>query len=161
MYEDNAEGLLKEMSGRHIMVEVNLTSNEGILGITGDRHPFQYYRAARVPMALSTDDQGVSRIDLTHEYVRAANEYHLSYADLKQLARTGMEHDFLPGESLWAEHDAFTTPANACRGQVPGGAKPSAGCKSFLDKNEKAAAQWELERRFREFEAKFPTKPSR
>ncbi len=29
-------------------------------------------------------------------------DYHLSYADLKKLARTGMEHDFLPGASLWA-----------------------------------------------------------
>jgi hypothetical protein len=28
-------------------------------------------------------------------------------------------------------------------------------CKSFLDGSEKAAAQWELERRFREFESKF------
>jgi hypothetical protein len=28
-------------------------------------------------------------------------------------------------------------------------------CKSFLDANEKAAEQWELERRFREFDAKF------
>ena len=62
------------------MVEINLSSNEGILGITGNKHPFQYYRAAHVPVALSTDDQGVSRIDLTHEYVRAANDYHLSYA---------------------------------------------------------------------------------
>ena len=155
MYENDAEGLLKEMASKHVMVEINLTSNEGILGITGDRHPFQYYRVAHVPVTLSTDDQGVSRIDLTHEYVRAANEYHLSYADLKQLARTGMEHNFLPGVSLWAERDVFTAAISACRGQVLGGAKPSAGCKSFLDANEKAAAQWELERRLREFEAKF------
>jgi adenosine deaminase len=108
-----------------------------------------------VPVALSTDDQGVSRIDLTHEYVRAANEYHLSYADLKQLARTGMEHDFLPGESVWAVADVFSVPASACKGQILGGPNPSIACKSFLDANEKAAAQWELERRFREFEAKF------
>jgi adenosine deaminase len=155
MYENDAEGLLKEMARKHVMVEVNLTSNEGILGITGDMHPFQYYRAAHVPVALSTDDQAVSRIDLTHEYVRAANEYHLTYADLKQLARTGMEHNFLPGESLWAERDEFAAAASACRGQALGGPKPSAACKSFLDANEKAAAQWELERRFREFEAKF------
>ena len=100
MYEDDAAGLLKEMAKKHVMVEVNFSSNEGILGITGDKHPFEYYRAAHVPVALSTDDQGVSRIDLTHEYVRAANDYHLSYQDLKQLARTGMEHDFLPGHSL-------------------------------------------------------------
>ncbi len=155
MYEDDAAGLLKEMAKKHVMVEINLSSNEGILGITGDHHPFQYYRAAHVPVAFSTDDQGVSRINLTHEYVRAANDYHLSYPDLKQLARTGMEHNFLAGESLWAAPDVFDAAAAACKGQILGGPKPSAACRSFLDANEKAAAQWELERRFREFEAKF------
>ena len=155
MYENDALELLKEMARKHVMVEINLTSNDGILGITGDHHPFQYYRAAHVPVALSTDDQAVSRIDLTHEYVRAANEYHLSYAELKQLSRTGMEHNFLPGASLWAAPDSFTALANPCKSQIAGGSKPSAACKSFLDANEKAAAQWELERRFREFEAKF------
>jgi adenosine deaminase len=155
MYETDAPGLLKELAQKHIMIEINLSSNEGILRITGDKHPFQYYRAAKVPVALSTDDQAVSRIDITHEYVRAANDYRLTYADLKQLARTGMEHNFLPGESLWAAPDVFSNPAGACKGQVLGGDKPSAKCKSFLGENEKAAAQWELERRFREFEAKF------
>ena len=155
MYEDDATGLLKEMAKKHVMVEINLSSNEGILSITGDHHPFQYYRVAHVPVALSTDDQGVSRINLTHEYVRAANDYHLSYQDLKQLARTGMEHNFLAGESLWGVPDVFDTAASACKGQILGGPKPSAACRSFLDANEKAAAQWELERRFREFESKF------
>jgi adenosine deaminase len=155
LYEDDAPALLKELAKNHVMIEINLSSNEGILGITGDKHPFQYYRAAHVPVALSTDDQGVSRIDLTHEYVRAANDYHLSYADLKQLARTGMEHNFLPGESLWAAADVFAAQTAACKGQAIGGERPSAKCKSFLDGSEKAAAQWELERRFREFEAKF------
>ena len=161
MYEDDANELLSEMARKHVMVEINLSSNEGILGITGDMHPFQYYRVAHVPVALSTDDQGVSRIDLTHEYVRAANTYHLSYEDLKQLARTGMEHNFLPGESLWASPDRFETLVGACKGQLAGGPRPSAGCKSFLDANEKAAAQWELERRFHEFEAKIPLSPAR
>ena len=155
MYEDDAAGLLKELARKHVMVEINLTSNDGILGIRGDMHPLDYYRAAHVPVALSTDDQAVSRIDLTHEYVRAANEHHLSYEELKTLARTGMEHNFLPGESLWASKDLFTAQVSACRGQVPGGEKPSSACEAFLDKNEKAAAQWELERRFRVFEAKF------
>jgi adenosine deaminase len=155
MYETDAPALLKELAQRHVMIEINLTSNEGILGITGDKHPFQYYRTAQVPVALSTDDQGVSRIDITHEYVRAANDYHLSYSDLKQLARTGMEHNFLPGESLWAAPDVFVNAAAACKGQIIGSDKPSPRCKIFLGENEKAAAQWELERRFREFEAKF------
>jgi adenosine deaminase len=138
-----------------VMVEINLSSNEGILGVKGAEHPFPLYRAAHVPVALSTDDEGVSRIDLTHEYVRAALDYHLSYRDLKDLARTGMEHNFLPGESLWAKADVFTVPAAACKGQVPGVVKPSAECRAFLDGSEKAAAQWELEARFRTFEAKF------
>jgi adenosine deaminase len=155
MYEDDAQGLLKEMARKHVMVEINLSSNEGILGIKGADHPFPLYRAAHVPVALSTDDEGVSRIELTHEYVRAALDYHLSYRDLKELARTGMEHSFLPGESLWAAEDVFTAPADACIGQTVGTEKPSAGCKAFLELSEKAEAQWELERRFRAFEAKY------
>jgi adenosine deaminase len=74
---------------------------------------------------------------------------------LKQLARTGMEHNFLPGASLWAAPDAFTTLADACRGQVPGSDHPSAACKTFLEGSQKATAQWEQERRFRTFEAQF------
>ncbi|WP_263356128.1 adenosine deaminase family protein [Acidicapsa ligni] len=159
MYEDNPEALLKELATKHIMVEINLTSNDGILGIKGltgeHAHPLPYYRKAGVPVALSTDDEGVSRIDLTHEYTRAAEEYSLSYADLKQMARTGMEHDFLPGKSLWAQADKFTAPVSACRTQVLGAEKPAAACKTFLDSSEKATAQWEQERRFREFEAKW------
>ncbi len=155
MYEDDAPALLKELASKHVMIEVNLTSNDGILGIKGAEHPFSYYRAAHVPVAFSTDDQGVSRIDLTHEYVRAALEYHLTYQDLKQLARTGMEHNFLSGESLWAAPDEFSALAGACRGQQPGSEKPGTSCKKLLDGSEKASAQWELERRFRVFEAKF------
>ncbi len=155
MYEDDAAALLKELAQKHVMVEINLSSNEGILGVKGAEHPFPLYRAAHVPVALSTDDEGVSRIDITHEYVRAALDYHLTYPDLKQLARTGMEHNFLPGQSLWDTEDDFTVPAAACAGQPLGAEKPTDACKAYLDGSEKAAAQWELERRFRVFEAKF------
>ncbi|MGA2050162.1 MAG: adenosine deaminase [Terracidiphilus sp.] len=155
MYEDKAQDLLKELADKHVMVEINLSSNEGILGIKGAEHPFPLYRSAHVPVALSTDDEGVSRIELTHEYVRAALDYHLAYRDLKQLARTGMEHDFLPGQSLWAAPDLFTKAVAACNGERLGTEKPSTGCKAFLDGSEKAAAQWEQERRIQAFEAKW------
>jgi adenosine deaminase len=155
MYEDDAPALLKELAEKHVMIEINLSSNEGILGIKGADHPFPLYRAAHVPVALSTDDEGVSRIDLTHEYVRAAFDYHLTYQDLKRLARTGMEHNFLPGESLWAAKDVFTIPAAVCKPEMLDAARPTLACKKFLDENEKAAAQWELERRIRVFEARF------
>jgi adenosine deaminase len=155
MHEDDARGLLKELADRHVMVEINLSSNEGILGIAGNHHPFPLYRTANVPVALSTDDEGVSRIDITHEYERAAIDYGLSYRDLKQLARTGMEHNFLPGASLWSKPDGFGVTVEGCRNDELGADQPSAVCKAFLDASQKAAAQWELERKFRAFEGKF------
>ena len=155
MHEDRPYDLLKEMAAKHVMVEINLTSNDVILGVAGKDHPFPIYRKFHVPVALSTDDEGVSRIDLTHEYVRAASTYALSYADLKQLVRTGLEHNFLPGASLWREPDAFTRTDSACTPDAPGAAKPSAACAAFLKSSEKAQQQWELERRFREFEVGF------
>jgi adenosine deaminase len=155
MHEDRPYDLLKEMAAKHVMVEINLTSNDGILGVSGKDHPFPVYRKYHVPVAISTDDEGVSRIDMTHEYTRAAETYALSYADLKQLVRTGLEHAFLPGASLWREPDAFTRAASACAADSLGAAKPSPACTPFLQGSERAQQQWELERRFREFEASF------
>ena len=156
MQETNPRALLREMADRHVMVEINLTSNDVILGIRPAYHPLQEYRAAHVPVALSTDDEGVSRIDLTHEYVRAAMEYGLNYLDLKAMVRTSLEHSFLPGESLWQKPDDFTRVKAACAGQALGAASPTAKCQALLGSSEKAAQQWELERRFAAFETSLP-----
>lgn len=95
MYETNADQLLDEMRRRRVMVEINLTSNDLILGISGPQHPFPVYRKHAVPVAISTDDEGVSRTHLTEEYERAALTYNLSYADLKQLVRNSLEYSFV------------------------------------------------------------------
>ncbi|OLC99608.1 MAG: adenosine deaminase [Acidobacteria bacterium 13_1_40CM_4_58_4] len=153
MYEDRPHELLKEMARNHVMVEINLTSNDVILGVSAKDHPFPLYRQFGVPVALATDDEGVSRIDLTHEYVRAVQTYGLNYADLKHMVRTGLEHIFLPGGSLWRVPDAFTDATLACSKDSLGSAKPSSSCAGFLKSSEKAIQQWELERRFREFES--------
>ena len=155
LYEDQPYDLLKEMAYKHVMVEVNLSSNDLILGVRGDHHPFELYRKNHVPVALSTDDEGVSRIDLTTEYVRAVETYKLGYADLKQMARTGFEHSFLPGASLWSKPDDFSKIASACAREVSGAARPAKACADFLKSSEKAQQQWELERRFRTFEESF------
>jgi adenosine deaminase len=156
MYEDNPHALLKEMADRHIMVEINLTSNDVILGIDPAHHPLPIYRAAHVPVALSTDDEGVSRIDLTNEYLRAARDFNLSYADLKDMARTSLEHSFLPGPSLWQQPDNFTRTNAACAAQPLGAEKPSTKCAAFLHASEKAAEQWQLEHRYNVFESTLP-----
>ena len=69
-------------------------------------------------MALSTDDEGVSRIDLTHEYVRAVEDFALTYADLKELVRNSLEYSFLPGPSLWDDKGAYARVVPACQGDV-------------------------------------------
>jgi len=135
-------------------VEINLTSNDVILGIAGMDHPFPLYRMFGVPVALSTDDEGVSRIDLTHEFIRAIQTYGLNYADLKKLVRTSIEHSFLPGASLWQDPDRFRRAVPACASDTLGGAEPSSACSAFLQSAEKAQQEWELERRFAQFEAK-------
>jgi adenosine deaminase len=153
LYEDHPHDLLKEMADRHIDVEVNLTSNDGILDVKASDHPLAAYLAAHVPFSLSTDDEGVSRIDLTHEYTRAVDEQDLSYADLKHSARDSLEHSFLPGESLWVWPDNYDHLKSACDAAITASSKPADACRKFLDANEKAAEQWELERRFAVFEA--------
>jgi len=153
MWEDHPHRLLHEMADKHVMVEINLSSNDAILGVTGKNHPLPLYRKFGVPVSFSTDDEGVSRADMTSEYVRAVQSYGLTYIELKQMIRTGLEHIFLPGESLWAAPDKFTVPVAACAHDKFGADKPSASCAAFLKSSERARQQWELERRFHQFES--------
>ena len=103
MYENDALGLLRLMKQRRIAIEVNLTSNDLILGVSGANHPLPVYRKYGVPIVLSTDDEGVSRTHLTQEYQRAVLTYHLSYADLKAIVLNSLEYSFLPADEKEAE----------------------------------------------------------
>jgi adenosine deaminase len=157
MQEEHPYDLLKEMAARRIMTEINLTSNDVILNVKGADHPLPLYRLYHVPVALSTDDEGVSRINLTHEYVRAATTYPLTYSNFKDMVRTGLEHSFLPGESLWEQSGPWENYAHArpaCRAQL-GREQATGACASLLEGSEKARQQFELERRFHAFETTF------
>lgn len=153
MWEDRPHELLHEMASKHVMVEINLTSNDLILGVAGKDHPLPLYRQFGVPVSLSTDDEGVSRSDMTSEYVRLVQVYNLKYTEIKFMVRTGIEHIFLPGASLWAAPDRFATPVPACAHDRLGVDEPSVKCAAFLKASEKAQQQWELEKRFPQFEA--------
>jgi len=145
-YEADATALLARMAHDRIAVEINLTSNAVILGVKGRDHPLSLYRAAGVPVVLSTDDEGVSRSDMTNEYVRAVTEQHLRYVDLKQIVRDGLHYSFLPGASLWRDR-AGGARVLACATVT------SNACATFLADNPKAARQWQLERDLAAFEA--------
>ncbi|MGE0718914.1 MAG: adenosine deaminase [Alphaproteobacteria bacterium] len=151
MHEDDPIGLLRVMAAKGVLVEINLTSNDVILGIRGANHPFPVYRAFGVPTALSTDDEGVSRSEMTAEYLRAVADFGLGYGELKRLARDSLAHSFLPGDGLWTTVDP-PVPAPACAGVAPG-ASPPAECAALLGSSEKARMQRRLEAAFVAFEA--------
>jgi adenosine deaminase len=155
MDEKDPIALLHEMAERNVLVEIALTSNDLILGVSGDDHPLPIYIKYGVPVALSSDDEGVSRSDMTHEYLRAAETYHFSYAELKRMARQGLEHSFVPGESLWSDTKLVFRIVPACKGDELGVANASATCRDFLSANERARLQWELEGEFANFERKY------
>lgn len=148
-----AQDLLTDMAAMGVMVEICLTSNDSLLGVSGAKHPLKQYMEAKVPVALSTDDLGILRTNPTQEYVRAVEEHGLGYIDLKKLARTSLEHAFISGKSLWKTADDFSARVDECAADEPSQA-PSAACDTFLKGNEKAQLQWKMETRLSEFESK-------
>ena len=132
-----------------------LTSNDMILGVSGDDHPLPIYMKYGVPVALATDDEGVARSDMTYEYLRAVESYRLSYAELKRMARQSLEHSFLHGQSLWTDTKLVFRVAPPCVGDAAGSEKTSAACQQFLEANDRARMQWKLETEFAKFEKKY------
>ena len=152
--ERDTRALLRKMSRENIAVEVCLTSNDVILGVDGSEHPLPTFLDAGVPVVLATDDEGVSRIDLTHEYVRAATTYDLDYRTLKRLSRNSLHYAFLDGSSLWRSR-SYESYAEPCRDADPAADTVPEACRAFLDDSAKAAAEWRLERAFARFESSY------
>lgn len=150
-HENDAFATMQAMKRKGVAAEICLTSNDGILGVKGQDHPLPDYLAAGVPVVLASDDEGISRIDLSHEYVRAATGYGLGYRQLKQFSRNSLEYSFLPGASLWQDA-AQARPVAACRRDVPGAVRTSSACAAWLGGSERAQQQWRLEAAFEAFE---------
>jgi len=97
-HERNAPAIMKKMHDQNIPVEVNLTSNEFILGVKGEAHPVTVYRKYGVPFVLATDDAGVSRNNLSNEYVLYASRYKTSYSEVKKLSYDSIRYSFLSND---------------------------------------------------------------
>ncbi|MEU6476485.1 adenosine deaminase [Streptomyces sp. NPDC047017] len=161
VHEDDWQRTARTMAQRQVAVEVPFTSNAQILGVKGAEHPFNTYRAYGVPVVLATDDPGVSRIDISHEYEYAARTYGLSYPELKDLARASLQYAFLPGVSLWQgdpTRDGYRL-AGGCRGERPGVVPPGVACRRLLAASPKAAIEWQQEVAFQHFERVFRAAP--
>jgi adenosine deaminase len=94
-HEKDALAVMKTMRERRIPVEVNLTSNEFILGVKNAEHPVELYRRYGVPFVIATDDAGVTRHSLSSEYVLFATRYRTDYAEVKKLSYDSIRYAFL------------------------------------------------------------------
>jgi adenosine deaminase len=154
MHEDEPYELLKEMARRKVLVEICLSSNDLILGVSGPQHPLRTYLQYGVPVALATDDEGVSRSEISREFLRGAQEQGLGYIQLKTMARNSLHYAFIAGASLWNDARKFV-PVAQCAKDVVVMKLSSSGCRQFIDGSEKAQLQWKLEDDFRAFERAF------
>ena len=94
MFEDDSLALIRELAAKKVLIEIALSSNDLILGVKGSRHPLRTYLQYGVPVALVTDDAGVSRSTMTLEYRKAVEEQGLDYRTLKRMARNSIEYSF-------------------------------------------------------------------
>lgn len=94
-HETNALAIMKTMREKGIPVEINLTSNDFIAGVKDQAHPLTLYRKYGVPFVISTDDPGVSRNNLSGEYVLFASRYKTDYAEVKKLSYNSLRYSFL------------------------------------------------------------------
>ena len=96
-YERNSLALLEDLK-QNAAVEINLTSNEFILGVEGNEHPYLIYSSYGVPMVISTDDSGVSRNNLTGEFVLLASRYKPAYQKIKEYVYNSIHYSFMSEE---------------------------------------------------------------
>lgn len=95
-YERNSKSLMQYMSRSRTAIEINLSSNEFILGVHDDAHPILLYAENKVPIVISTDDPGILRTNLTEQFVLLAMRYRqLRYADIRQFVLNSIEYSFI------------------------------------------------------------------
>ncbi len=149
--EVGADALAEEMAAKGVLVEVNILSNETILEVKPEDHPYAWLRKKGVPASLSTDDAGITRTELSDDY-QAAVRNGATYDDLKTAARNGIAFSFLSGPGLWEDPNVYRRPVKACAGQI-GQAEPKGACAALVAGSDKAREQWRHERLLAEFEA--------
>ncbi|MFV8357418.1 adenosine deaminase [Flavobacterium sp. XS1P32] len=95
-YEKDSYNLLRYMEKNSIPIEINLVSNEFILKVKENRHPFSLYKEFGVPIVISTDDAGILRTNMTEQYVLLAKRYKdVSYSDIKQFVYNSINYSFI------------------------------------------------------------------
>ena len=96
LHETNKVEIISLMKKKSIAVEINLESNEVILGTNPQTHPVRYYFDNNIPICLCTDDEGILRTSLTNQYVLLLDYLpEITYQEIKRIVRNSIEYSFL------------------------------------------------------------------
>lgn len=98
VFEKESVSLIDDLKRRNIPVEIHLSSNEAVLGLRENNHPFPIYFKAGVPLVIATDDAGVLRTSLFEQYTLLTLRYGLSYYEIKKLVRNSITYSFASDE---------------------------------------------------------------
>lgn len=94
--ETRKDEVLAYMKENKVAVETNLGSNEVILETDSETHPIKTYLSADVPVCISSDDAGILRSDLTHQYELLIKYVpDISYKQLKTIVSNSITYSFL------------------------------------------------------------------
>lgn len=149
-WDDERGETLTMMRQQNIPVEICLTSNEVILGISGRSHPIDLYRSAGIPIVYGSDDEGITRSSLTSELAKAVFRHDLSYAELRNSVRNSLEYSFLEGSSMFVNGDY-----NRARRRIRGETRAGPALVGRESSGRKADLQRRLEGDLAAFEATF------
>ena len=87
------------MKKDNVPIEINLTSNEFILGVKDSEHPIRLYTNYGVPAIISTDDPGILRTSLTEQYALLVMRYGFSYGEVKTFVYNSIKYSFLDDDT--------------------------------------------------------------
>ncbi len=94
-FEVCSNGILGQMKKDNVPIEINLTSNEFILGVKDSEHPIRLYTNYGVAAIISTDDPGILRTSLTEQYALLVMRYGFSYGEVKTFVYNSIKYSFL------------------------------------------------------------------
>jgi hypothetical protein len=150
-WENDVVKTLERMKRDKVMLEFCPSSSDFILGLKGKNHPFMLYRQAGVRVSINTDDEAVSRSNITMEFVKAIRNFNLNYGDVKELIRNSLEFSFLPGQSLYIDSD-YSRLQKGFEKVRSANWKPGKIAKGLIKNNPKLNRQVVLEQAIVEFE---------
>lgn len=144
--------IFRKLKEKSICIEICLSSNEKILNIKKKYHPFPLLLSEKIPLTLNTDDPGVLGTSSTHEFMIAIQRYgeEISYQTLKDLARNQLRYSFLPvGEEIYENSSPYQYKLHDCFKNLHDLTKEA---ENILSKSQRAILQYNLEKKFLEFE---------